>query len=177
MKKLFFSLPLATLTYIASTTATYAHCPLCTLGAGAAAVGAGWLGVEKIAIGVLLGGFSVAMGLWMSGLIKKQFVPYQKWIVATIVALSTALPLIPMLTYYSSIYIRLSGSYGSLLNRTYAINLFVVGLIIGAIIMLLMPLTSQQVTRLRGGKTWPYQGVSLSIALMIVVATLLQILT
>lgn len=47
--------------------ATFAHCPLCTIGAGAAAVGAAWLGVSYMVIGVFLGAFGLAIGLWTAG--------------------------------------------------------------------------------------------------------------
>lgn len=174
-KKLFISVTSLGVISAISPNASYAHCPLCTLGAGAAAVGAGWLGVEKIAIGVMLGGFSVALGLWMSGLIHKQYVKYQKWLVAAFVALTTVIPLMPMFTYYGSVYIRWFGPYGSLFNRTYAINLFAVGLIIGASIMLAMPYVSRFISSRRGGRTIPYQGVSLSVLLLIVFAAVLQV--
>src|SRR3990172_1231972 len=53
-----------------------AHCPLCVLGAGAVATTATFLGVDDIVIGVSIGAFALALGLWISNVVKKKFIPY-----------------------------------------------------------------------------------------------------
>mgnify|MGYP006929334256 CR=1 FL=1 len=49
-----------------------AHCPLCTIGAGAAAGAAIWLGISKVVVAMFIGAFAMSMGMWFSRIIKKQ---------------------------------------------------------------------------------------------------------
>lgn len=52
---------------------TFAHCPLCTAGAGVGVLIAKELGMKSSAIGVWVGAFSVALGLWVwNMIIEKQ---------------------------------------------------------------------------------------------------------
>ena len=61
-----------------------AHCPLCTAGAGVAALGASALGISSGPIGIFIGAFGLAMGLWIGGVIKKEYIPHQKWLVGVL---------------------------------------------------------------------------------------------
>lgn len=153
--------------------AALAHCPLCTAGAGLVAIGAYWLGVNGLTIGLLLGAFAVALGLWIARLIKKKYVPQQDNLIGIFSWLTTLLPLKMLLSDYTSIYINWSGSYGSLLNRTYPINLFLVGGIIGAVVIYSAPFLSRTITE-RRGKMMPYQGVAMTLALLIVMSLITQ---
>ena len=90
-----------------------AHCPLCTAGAGLAAIGAYWLGVNGLTVGVLLGAFAMALGLWVARLIKKKYLPQQDNAIGVFSWLTTIIPLKMLLSDYTSIYINWSGSYGS----------------------------------------------------------------
>jgi hypothetical protein len=168
---------LATISSLVFPQPAVAHCPLCTLGVGAAAVGAGWLGVEKVSIGVFVGAFSVALGFWIANSVPKVVVPFQKQVVTSIIVLTTLLPLIPILTNYTSIYVQLGGSYGSLLNRTYPINLFLVGSLIGILVLVMTPDISKWISQQRGDKMIPYQGVALTLILLTLMAAILQVLT
>ena len=47
----------------------FAHCPLCTAGAGLAFLGAYWIGVNGLTIGMLMGALAFALGLWMATLL------------------------------------------------------------------------------------------------------------
>lgn len=153
--------------------AALAHCPLCTAGAGLVALGAYWLGVNGLTIGVLLGAFAVALGLWIARLIKKKYIPHQDSAIGVVSWLTTLLPLKMLLSDYTSVYINWSGSYGSLLNRTYPINLFLVGGVIGGILIYLTPFISRVITEKRG-QAVPYQGVILTFALLIVTSLITQ---
>lgn len=153
--------------------AALAHCPLCTAGAGLAAIGAYSLGVNGLTIGVLLGAFAVALGLWIGRLIKKNYLPRQNDIVGGVSWLTTILPLQMLLSDYTSIYINWSGAYGSLFNRTYPINLFLVGGVIGGALIYCAPPLSRALTD-RRGKTLPYQGMIITFALLIAASLLTQ---
>src|SRR3989338_7744934 len=114
MKKFFFSL-LAFALLLADS--AFAHCTLCTIGAGAAAAGAAWFGVDNIVIGIFLGAAALAMGLWISRLFKKRYIPFQKWAISAFSFASIIIPVLPLMqgndsSSYSSIYISLAGGYG-----------------------------------------------------------------
>lgn len=151
-----------------------AHCPLCTAGAGAAAAAAAIVGVKYGAIGVFIGAFSIALGLWLTKRIKRRYFSYQEQIVAWAIYLSTVLPLWPLLKGdYTSIYIFLIGPYGGWLNRTYLIDLFWVGVAAGTIIVLVSPYLSGKITNARG-RAMPYQGLIVTFGLLLAAGLILQ---
>jgi hypothetical protein len=154
--------------------AAYAHCPLCTIGAGAAAVGAAYLGVSNAAIGVFIGAFAVAIGSWIHKKIKRKFIWGQESLIVIISFATTVLPLLPIITGYTSVYISWVGDYGSLFNRTYLINLFLMGSIVGAVIMAVTPAISKRITHIRK-KTLPFQGVTIIFALLIIASIIFQV--
>ena len=73
MNKKFFIFPVLTI-FLAKLIS--AHCPLCTIGAGAAAAGAVWLGVSKVVVALFIGAFAMSMGMWFPKIIKKKYVPF-----------------------------------------------------------------------------------------------------
>jgi len=153
-----------------------AHCPLCTGGAAAAAGAAALLGVNYGAIGVFIGAFATALGLWMPRLIKKRYISYQRPVVFWVVYLSTLLPLIPFTRDYSSIYVSWFGDYGSIGNRTYLINWFIVGSVLGSLIVYISPFISSKITAKRKGKAIRFQGLGITFALLIITAVSTQVL-
>ena len=153
-----------------------AHCPLCTVGAAAAAGGAAYLGVNQAAIGIFIGAFAVSMGWWFSNLIKKKIHFKRSGLIAFSFA-TTIFPLLPLFKDFHPLYISFLGfSYGSFLNRVYLINLFLVGAIVGGFIVSIAPLLSNKITKLRNGKMMPYQGMVLMALMLIVSSLLLQFL-
>jgi len=153
-----------------------AHCPLCVVGAGALAVLATSLGVSTVVVGIMIGAFALALGLWIAPMVKRKFVPFQKEILVLIIFLSTVIPIMPLIRDYAPLYIAITKTYGSLLHNTYTINLFVLGYIIGAIIMLLSPYISKLLTKVIG-KKFPYQGIVITILTLILVSLLVQFQT
>ncbi len=153
----------------------YAHCPLCTLGAAAAAGGAAWFGVSKAVIGVFIGAFAVSIGWWIARLIKKQFIPFQKWVIILFSFATTVLPLLTIMNDIHPVYISIAGGYGSLLNRTYLLNDFLVSSIIGGIVVSLTPWLSDKITKFRNGKMLPYQGIILTFILLIIIGIIIQL--
>src|SRR3989338_2679944 len=154
--------------------AAKAHCPLCTAGAAGAAFIAAWLGVGAGAIGIWIGAFALAMGLWIARLIKKQYVPHQRAALGVLSFATTIFPLRPILSQYSSFSLYLSGDYGSLLNRTYLVNLFILGSVIGGAIMVASPFVSTWVAKKRG-KTIPFQGIVLTFVLLLASSLIIEI--
>lgn len=170
--KKFLGLPL----FLVLMQSAYAHCPLCTVGAAAAAGGAAWLGVSKIVIGVFIGAFAVSVGWWVSTLIKKQYVPFQRPLIILFSFVTTVFPLLSLEVMRSNYPVLLSffGDYGSLLNRTYILNLFLVGSILGGFIVSITPWLSKKITIVRNGKMLPYQGILLTFLLLIISSTIIE---
>ena len=150
-----------------------AHCPLCTVGAGALAVGAAYLGVSTVIVGIFIGAFALALGLWMSKLVKKEYMYFQRFLIALIVFLSTVIPIMPLALDYGPFYVSIMGDYGTIFHNTYTVNLYVFGFILGALIVLISPYVSKLITSIRGGRI-SYQGMTINFVLLVLVSSLVQ---
>ncbi len=155
--------------------AALAHCPLCTIGAAAAAGGAMWLGVSTIVVGLFIGAFAASTGWWMSNLVKRQFVPRQKQVIIVLSFVLTIIPMMAVIKDFIPVSILWWGDYGSFLNRTYLLNSFLLGSIGGLGIMFITPWMSATITRWRQGKMIPYQGIMLTLGLLVATGTAIQI--
>lgn len=173
--KRFLSLSSAILFLSLLPTKVLAHCPLCVGGAGAAAALASFLGVKYGAIGIFMGGFAVALSLLIANRLPKKF-KYQNVIVAWLIYLTTLIPLYPFLKGDITAWAAsIAGDYGSLLNRTYLLDLFIVGSIIGSLIVLYSMKLSSYITQRRDGKMIRFQGLIITFALLIVSAIGMQL--
>ncbi len=155
--------------------AALAHCPLCTIGAAAVAGGAYYLGVKTIVIGIFIGAFAASTGWWLSNIIKKQYIRYQRLILVLLSFALTIIPLLPLFSQIGSLPIWWFGEYGSLFNRVYIFNTFLIGSIGGLGIVAITPWLSKQISTLREGKIIPFQGVMLTIGLLLITGVLLQL--
>lgn len=174
MKKL-LSLPFAILVVIGLPERVAAHCPLCVGGAGAAAALASLFGVKFGAIGVFMGAFAVALAMFIANRLPEKF-RFQNIIVGGLIYLTTLIPMYPFLKGdYTSWFISASGEYGSLLNRTYLIDLFIIGSIIGSLIVFYAMKLSALITRKRDGKQIKFQGMILTFSLLIISALIIQL--
>jgi len=173
--KRFLSLSSAILFLSLLPTKVLAHCPLCVGGAGAAAALASFLGVKYGAIGVFMGGFAVALSLLIANRLPEKF-KFQNVIVAWLIFLTTLIPLYPFLKGDITAWAAsIAGDYGSLLNRTYLLDLFIVGSIIGSLIVLYSMKMSSYITQRRDGKMIRFQGLIITSALLIVSAIGMQL--
>ena len=154
----------------------HAHCPLCTAGAAVAAGGAVWLGVSKVVVALFIGAFAVSTGWWFSRLVKKQIIPFQKSIIILISFLLTIIPMLPFLSNIYPIYISLFGQYGSILNRTYILDLSLISSIFGGFVVGISPLISRKLSKLRNGEILPFQGVAITLLLLIISGATIQII-
>lgn len=168
MKK-FFALPVLAILLIDFISA---HCPLCTVGAGAAAGAAVWLGVSKVVAALFIGAFAMSMGIWFSKIPKKEYILFQKIVIVAIIFLSTVLPLLPMFKVIGPLYIYFIGEYGN----TYAINYSLASVIFGGLIVISSPTVSKRLTKLRKGRRIPFQGVVITLFLLVVLGGAIQLL-
>ncbi|MEM1974214.1 MAG: hypothetical protein QXN68_05450 [Thermoplasmata archaeon] len=178
----------------------FAHCPLCTAGAGIGAIIAKELGTKSSAIGVWIGGFSVALGWWLSNILQVGSLDAPVWpplrfgsnirprptrislanlakfLIILISFLSVVLPLRLYFYETGSFYLYLFGDYGSLFNRTYVYDKFLLGSILGGLVILISPLLNKKLSQLRQGRTFPYQRLVITFLLLILLSILFQIL-
>src|SRR3990167_3357871 len=129
-KKIFLT---ASAMLILLTESVSAHCPLCTIGAGAAAAGAVWLGVSKVVVALFVGAFAMSIGMWFSKIPKKKYIPFQKTLIISAIFLTTVLPLSPIFKAIGPLYLSFIGEYGT----TYAINYSLVSGLFGGLVVLI----------------------------------------
>jgi len=149
-----------------------AHCPLCTIGAGAAAGTAVWLGVSKVIVALFIGAFAMSMGMWFSKIPKKKYIPFQKTLIILIVFVSTIIPLTPIFSAIGPLYIPFIGEYG----KTYALNYSLASTFAGAGIVFISPLLNKKIKDKRNGKGMAYQGIILTFFLLIAAALIIQVM-
>lgn len=141
----------------------YAHCPICTVAVGAAAVSAKYYGLGTSIIGLLIGAFGISTGLWIGLRINKRYLKFQ---LPAIVAASFFLTVIPLL-YISNdtIYFPLLffGPSGSVLNKVYWIDKLLFGSVIGGLATLFAYLTHIYVKKQNGKVLFPFQGVAVTL--------------
>ncbi|MBI2004308.1 rhodanese-like domain-containing protein [Candidatus Pacearchaeota archaeon] len=150
-----------------------AHCPLCTIGAGALGAGAIWLGVSPVVVALFIGAFAMSIGMWFARIIKKKYIPFQNFLIVAIIFFTTVIPLIlmPIFKALGPLYLSFIGDYGT----TYVFNYSLASSFFGGLIVLSTPLISKAITKKRNNKTFPFQGTLLTLILLILVGILIQI--
>lgn len=156
--------------------AALAHCPLCTIGAGAVALGAVWLGISSFSVGIFLGAFALALGLWIGKLLKKRYISHQTLIIGLISFVTTIIPLEPLLYDNTAVFVSITGDYGTWLNSTYVIDTFLIGGVVGALIVFFSPKISQLISKARNNKIIHYQGMIVTFSLLLLVSLFYEIL-
>ena len=174
MKKILV-FPLVLMLSVLSIELVSAHCPLCTIGAGAAAAGAVYLGVSAVIVALFIGGFGMSMGMWFARAVKKKYVPFQKTIIILGSFFLTVIPILPIIgVNYYGFYLNLMGSYGNIFNKTYLINLSLVSSMFGGLLVFISPKLNKKITEKTGKKLIPFQGVVLTLLLLLVVSVIMQ---
>lgn len=148
-----------------------AHCPLCTIGAGAAAGAAVWLGVSKVVVALFIGGFAMSMGMWFARVVKKKYIPFQKALIILGVFLLTVWPLMPIFSAIGPFYISFIGEYGT----TFALNYSLFSSLFGGMIVFAAPSLSKGLTKIRKGKMLPFQGILITLVTLLIVGGVIQL--
>ncbi len=141
-----------------------AHCPLCTAAVGGAAVAAKYYGVDISVIGVLVGGFAISTGLWLGQRLKKEYIKFQLALIVLLSFFLTVLPLINIVgkeTLYAPIL--LFGASGSIFNKVYWVDKFLLGSIVGSIMTLAAFWLHKYIKAVRGKVLVPFQGILLTV--------------
>lgn len=169
IKKILLAVPIALIFPVIAR----AHCPLCTAGAGFLAILAASLGVPSLVISTLLGGFALAFGLWLKKIIKKKYFRWQDLVVTWLVFFSTVLPLWPILKDYKALYLPFLGidKYAT----TIPVDLYLVGVVLGAVILSISPYLSRGASRLFGRQIVPFQGIIITMLLLVAIPLLVDL--
>ena len=125
---------------------------------------------------MLIGAFAVSTGWWISRVIKKQYIPLQRTVIILLSFGLTIIPILPIIGSQDPYFISMMGEYGTLLNRTYMVNMGLVGSFIGGLIVVISPGISQKITKLRKDKHIAYQGIIVTFSLLAITAILVQLL-
>jgi len=169
---LIFSFPLAS-------TISYAHCPLCTIGVGAAAAGAVWLGVSKLVVALFIGAFGVSIGWWFGRVINDKIgnkIKFQFGLIVLASFLLTVIPLLPIFSQDYPLYLNLFGEYDTLFHNLYMIDLAIITSILGGIIVMISPYISRKIISLRKGKIVNFQGTIITLILLLIIGGIIQLL-
>jgi len=151
-----------------------AHCPLCTIGAGVAAAGAVWLGVSKVVVALFIGAFAMSMGMWFSKVAGKKgnYIPFQPLLIITGIFVFTVWPLMPLFEAIGPVYLSFIGEYG----RTYAFNYSLISALFGGLIVFVSPHLSKKITKIRNGRIIPFQGIVLTLLILIITGGIVQLI-
>jgi len=147
-----------------------AHCPLCTVGAGAAAAGAVWLGISKVVVALFIGAFAMSMGMWFSKIPKKKYIPLQTTLIVGLIFLTTVLPLLPLMKSIGPLYLSFIGEYGA----TYAFNYSLASSILGGFIVFVSPTINKKIKNKRNGKGIPFQGMIITFSFLLITSVIIQ---
>lgn len=168
--KLLFTLIILSSLIIFLSKSVMAHCPLCVIGAGAAGAGAIWLGVSKVVVALFIGAFAMSLGMWFSRIPKKKYIPFQKTLIVVFVFLTTVFPLMPIFTAIGPLYLSFIGEYGA----TYALNYSLASSFFGGFLVFVSPALSKKIAKARNGKIIPFQGIIITLALLIITGGIIQ---
>lgn len=154
------------------TRSVFAHCPLCTIGAGAAAGAAVWMGVSKVVVALFIGAFAMSMGMWFSRIIKRKYIPFQKILFVLVIFSLTFFPLLPLFSAIDPLYLSFIGDYGT----TFAVDYSLYSGLFGGLIVFVSPNLNRKITKLRRGKHVPFQGIMLTFSILLIVGAVIQFL-
>ena len=143
-----------------------AHCPLCTVAVGAAAVSAKYYGLDVSIIGLLIGAFGISTGLWAGLKIRKEFFKFQLPIIVLASFLLTVVPLLYISNDTVYFPLLLFGKAGSILNKVYWVNKVLLGSIIGGLVTLFAYYSHVYMKKINGKVLFQFQGIALTLAFL-----------
>lgn len=152
-----------------------AHCPLCTVGAGAGVAVARFYGVHDIIVGLFLGAVIVSSALWFSKWVKSKI---NFILLEALIVVGTFLTFgIPF--YYTGLITKTN--VVKLMPETYSIFGFgalgvdslLFGMILGSIVVWGAFSFSEYIKKKKGKVLFPYQGVTFMLGSLMILAGIL----
>ena len=158
MRRLLVSIPLSFLLFFTSTLTTFAHCPLCTAGAGAGLVLSRWLGIDDSISGIWIAAFLGATAFWGAYALKKKIVPFQE----TLIYLAVF-----GLTIWSFYQFNLVNEHAGLIM---GVPKLIFGMLSGGIVFYLTDILNKIIRKTRGKVLFPYQPIVFSLGGMLLLS-------
>ncbi len=157
----------------------FAHCPLCTITAGAGVAVARYYGVDDSIVGLLLGGLILSSALWFNKWLKKKIkFKFQEPLVVIFSFLMFAAPF-----YFSGLItnfemVKSMPTYHSMLGLgVYGIDKLLFGMILGSLAIWGAFTLSEAIKKKKGKVLYPYQGISFMIITLLVLTFVLWLIT
>lgn len=155
-----------------------AHCPLCTIAAGAGVGIARAYGLSDSIVGLFLGAFAASSALWMNKMLKKKVnLPYQELLFMIASFLLIAIPLYLSGIIINSEIVKSNSDYSMFGLGFFGIDKLMGGIIIGTLAIWLVFRFSDYIKKKNGKVLWPYQGLSLMILVLLILTEIFYFLT
>ena len=156
-----------------------AHCPLCTVAAGAGVGFARWAGVDDSIVGLFLGAFIVSMGLWFNNLLKKRKVsiPFQEFLAVFASFLLTIIPLYLAGIIRNFEIVKSLPELSMLGLSVLGIDKLLFGTIVGVIFIGCSFSFSDYVKKRNRKVLFPYQGIVFMIVALLILSEVFWIIT
>ena len=162
-KKIIF-LVLSLFILLTSAPPAYAQCPACLVTIGGSVLLSRYLGIDDLIIGIWVGGFIISFGLWTAKFIKKNYIKGQKWIITTVLWITTVWSL------------KLAKFIGNPTCKIHGHDKLLTGIEVGTVVFLMaygLDLLLRKYNKKNPGKAmFPYQKVILPVVLLLI-ATLI----
>src|SRR3989344_1815747 len=171
-KKIFLwaSAPIASLIILPKLVS--AHCPLCTVAAGAGIGVARWIGFDDSIVGLFLGAFIVSMGLWFNNLLKKRKVniPSQGFLIVFASFLFTVVPLYLTGIIRNFEIVKSLPELSMLGLGVFGIDKLLLGIIVGILAVGASFSLSEYIKKKNGKVLLPYQGILFMIITILILS-------
>lgn len=138
--------------------AALAHCPLCTVGAGAGLALSRWLGIDDSISGIWIAALLGATSLWFANSLKKKYLPYQNYFIYWFVLLTT------IGSFYA---FKLVDEHAGLIV---GVPKAIFGIASGGLVFYLVDLLNIYIRKYKGKVLFPYQGIVFSLGAMLLLS-------
>ncbi len=168
MKKT-YSLFVSSMAFLVSIPNVLAHCPLCTIAAGAGIGVARFYGIDDSIVGLFLGAFIVSTALWFNRWLKtKVDIPLQKFLVvfASFLLLTGPLYLAGIINNFEAV--KAIPALSMLGLGFFGIDKLLFGIIIGTIFIFASFNLSDHIKEKNGKVLFQYQGISFMILTLLI---------
>lgn len=153
---------------------TLAHCPLCVVGAGAGLSLARLLGIDDSITGVWIAALLGALALWTNNLLKKQYIPLQREL------LYLGFFGLTLWSFYSFNDFAISKYNFALINvhagQIFGLDKLTFGIVAGGVLFYIVDVANALVRQKRGKSFFPYQGVVVSLASILLLSIIVWVL-
>ncbi len=134
-----------------------AHCPLCTAAVGSGVAITRFYGIDDSVVGVWIGAFIVSTALWAATKIKKEYVPFQNYVLVTVAFLLTVFPF-----YYG-------GLIGDLRYTIFGIDKLLLGMITGTLVTIVAFHIGDMIKK----RVIPFQKIAITLGSLVIVSAVL----